>query len=90
MIYVNATKYRIIGVPKFKRFPSLKASAEGTARRPEADTVASELAAGKDGVVPQSVAGEDATTSPDINLAHCHEGPERPAGEFSPGESFFF
>ena len=87
MIYVNATKYRTIGVSKFKRsFPSLQASAEGTARRPEADTVASELAAGEGGIGPQSVAGEDAAASPNINVAHCHEGPERPAGEFSPGK----
>jgi len=86
MIYVNATKYRTIGVSKFKRsFPSLQASAEGTARRPQADSVPSEHAAGKGGV-PQSVAGEDAAVSPDINVAHCHGGPERPAGEFSPGK----
>lgn len=65
MIDVNATKYRTIAISKFKRsFPSLQASAEGTARRPEADTVPSELAAGKGGVVPQSVAGKDAAASP--------------------------
>jgi hypothetical protein len=87
MIYVNATKYRTVGVSKFKRsFPSLQASAEGTARRPEAGSVPSELAAGKGGVVPQSVAGEDAAASPDINVAQCHGGAERPAGEFSPGK----
>src|SRR6185312_2762618 len=58
--------------------------AGGTARRPEAETVESEP--GKGGVVPQSVTGEDAAASPDVNVANCHEGPERPAGEFSPGK----
>jgi hypothetical protein len=87
MIDVNATKYRTVASSKFKRsFPSPQASAEGTARRPDADAVASELAAGKGGAVPQSVAAEDAAASPDINVAHCHEGSERPAGEFSPGK----
>ena len=54
--------------------------------RTHADIVASKLSAGKGGVGPESVAGEDAAASPDINVAHCHGGPERPAAEFSPGK----
>src|SRR4029079_1691861 len=85
MIDVNATKYRRIAGSEFKRsLPSLQTSAGGTARRPEAETVESEP--GKGGVVPQSVTGEDAAASPDVNVANCHEGPDRPAGEFSPGK----
>jgi hypothetical protein len=54
--------------------------------RTHADIVASKLSAGKGGVVPERVAGEDAAAAPDINVAHCHGDPERPAAEFSPGK----
>ena len=54
--------------------------------RTHADIVASKLSAGKGGVVPERVAGEDAAAAPDIDVAHCHGDPERPAAEFSPGK----
>ena len=51
-----------------------------------ADIVASKLSAGKGGVVPERVGGDFAAAAPDINVAHCHGDPERPAAEFSPGK----
>ena len=54
--------------------------------RTHADIVASKLSAGKGGVVPERVAGEGAAAAPDINVAHCHGDPERPAAEFSRGK----
>ena len=53
--------------------------------RTHADIVASKLSAGKDGVVPERVAGEDAVASPNFDVAHCH-GDAGPAVEFSPGK----
>ena len=53
--------------------------------RTHADIVASKLSAGKGGVVPESVAGEDAAASPDINVAHATEIPSAPPSIF-PGE----
>ena len=82
MIDVNATKYRTLPITKIKRvFPSLQTSPEDGARRSEGDTVAPELAAAKGGV-----SGENAAASQDINVTHCHGGPEHPADEFIGGK----
>jgi hypothetical protein len=87
MNYVDRTKYDRTKSVTFPKYRHLRLGrTQVTARQLEADAVASELAAGKGGVGPQSVAGEDAAASPDINVAHRHGGPERPAAEFSPGK----
>ena len=86
MIDVNATKYRTkaAAISKFKRL--LPSRTQGAARRPEADAVASELAAGNGGVVPQSVAENNGAVSPEVDVPDLRGGAGRPAGEFPVGK----
>jgi hypothetical protein len=87
MNYVDRTKYDRTKSVTFPKYRHLRLGrTQVTARQLDADAVASELAAGKGGVGPQSVAGEDAAASPDINVAHRHGDPERPRCRIFPGE----
>lgn len=87
MIYVNRTKYDRTKSVTFPKYRHLRLGrTQVTARQLEADAVASELAAGKGGVGLQSVAGEDAAASPDINVAHPTVVSNAPLPDFPRGK----